>query len=54
MAPTAQELSPVATRETEGAKMDTLGKDSSAHIASLEYIKLLTNLADIQECLLQL
>ncbi|KAF9098490.1 hypothetical protein BGX27_000789, partial [Mortierella sp. AM989] len=54
MAPTAQGLSSVATKETEGAKIDTLDKDSSAHNASLEYIKSLTNLADIQECLLQL
>ncbi|KAF9170617.1 Golgi transport complex subunit 4 [Mortierella sp. AD010] len=55
MAPTAQELLPVTSREPEVAKKDTLDSDLPyQQIPSLEYIKSLTNLADIQECLHQL
>ncbi|KAF9435221.1 Golgi transport complex subunit 4 [Entomortierella beljakovae] len=55
MAITAQELLPVATKELDGVKKEELNSDSpSKQKPSLEYIKSLTNIAEIQECLRQL
>ncbi|KAG0327438.1 Golgi transport complex subunit 4 [Dissophora globulifera] len=56
MAPTAQQLSSDALRDSEGTNKDVSLDNDSQLLGSLtlEHIKSLTNIADIQECLRQL
>ncbi|KAG0365226.1 Golgi transport complex subunit 4 [Gamsiella multidivaricata] len=55
MVPTAQEIPPLTSRDLGITKSNAQEKEGhSLAIPSLEYIKSLTNLTDIQECLRQL
>ncbi|KAF9183499.1 Golgi transport complex subunit 4 [Haplosporangium sp. Z 767] len=55
MAPTAHELpAAVTVQGSEGPSKDSMGKDAQTFHLSLEYIRALTNVVDVQECLRQL
>ncbi|KAG0195890.1 Golgi transport complex subunit 4 [Mortierella sp. GBA30] len=53
MAPTAQEM-PTVAADGHGPSRDSLKNNTHASDFTLEYIKTLTNVADVQECLRQL